>query len=87
MAAATGFTAENPTTQQLLDTLWQFKGQKFTQLGGLVGPLTFQKGGNPKIPYCLFAGISNAANTGWAKSIDKPSCTNVVAPSDPQNQA
>jgi branched-chain amino acid transport system substrate-binding protein len=85
VAAASGLTADNPTTQQLLDTLYLFKGQKWTTLGGLNGPLTYNKGGFPKIPYCLFAAVSNAANTGWAKVVSKPTCTNVTAPSDPQN--
>jgi branched-chain amino acid transport system substrate-binding protein len=84
VAASSGLSADNPTTKQLLDTLYSFKGQKFTTLGGLTGPLTYREGSTPKVPYCLFAGIGNADNTGWAKSIDKPSCTNVVAPSDPQ---
>jgi branched-chain amino acid transport system substrate-binding protein len=87
VAAAAGLSADNPTTQQLLDTLYTFKGQKFTTLGGLTGPLTFNKGGLPKIPYCLFAAVSNDANTGWKTVISKPTCTDVTAPSDPQNQA
>lgn len=87
VAASAGLTAENPTTQQLLETLWTFKGQKFTELGGLTPPLTYQKDGIPKIPYCLFAAISNAENTGWAKAVSKPVCTKITAPSDPQNRA
>jgi branched-chain amino acid transport system substrate-binding protein len=87
VAASSGLSADNPTTQQLLDTLYTFKGQKFTQLGGLTGPLTFRAGSTPKVPYCLFAGIGNAENTGWSKSIDTPKCTNVIAPSDPQKNS
>ncbi len=84
VAAAAGLSAENPTTQQLLDTLWSFKGQKWTTLGGLTPPLTFVKDGNPRVPYCLYAAISNADNTGWAKAVSKPVCTDLLAPSDPQ---
>jgi branched-chain amino acid transport system substrate-binding protein len=87
VAAAAGLSADNPTSQQLMDTLYTFKGQKFTTLGGLTGPLTYNKGGIPKIPYCLFAAISNKANTGWETVVSKPTCTDVTAPSDPQNQA
>ncbi len=84
VAAAAGLSAENPTTQQLLETLWTFKGQKWTTLGGLTPPLTFRKNGNPSVPYCLWTGISNAENTGWASGTSKPSCTDLIAPSDPQ---
>ncbi|HVE24885.1 MAG TPA: ABC transporter substrate-binding protein [Sporichthya sp.] len=87
VAAAAELSPTNPSTQDLLKVLWQFKGQKFTELGGMTAPLTFQEGGAPKVPYCLFAGIVNAADNGWAKSIDKPTCTKILAPSDPQNQA
>ncbi|WP_019877557.1 ABC transporter substrate-binding protein [Sporichthya polymorpha] len=86
VAAAAELPAENPTTADLLKVLYQFKGQKFTELGGLTGPLTFNEGGTPKVPYCLFAGIANADNTGWAKAISKPKCTNKFAPSDPQGK-
>jgi branched-chain amino acid transport system substrate-binding protein len=86
VAASAGLSAENPTTQQLLDTLWTFKGQKWTTLGGLTPPLTFVKDGNPRVPYCLYAAISNADNTGWAKAVSKPVCTDILAPSDPQAQ-
>ncbi len=84
VAASAGLSAENPTTQQLLDTLWTFKGQKWTTLGGLTPPLTFGKDTNPRVPYCLYAAISNADNTGWAKAVSKPVCTDLLAPSDPQ---
>ncbi|HUR03720.1 MAG TPA: ABC transporter substrate-binding protein [Nonomuraea sp.] len=86
VAAAAGLSAENPTTQQLLQTLWTFKGQKWTTLGGLTPPLTFRENGNPSVPYCLWTGISNAENTGWASGTSKPSCTDLIAPSDPQKQ-
>jgi branched-chain amino acid transport system substrate-binding protein len=84
VAASAGLSAENPTTQQLLETLWTFKGQKWTTLGGLTPPLTFRENGNPSVPYCLWTGISNPENTGWASGTSKPSCTNLLAPSDPQ---
>ncbi|HVE25913.1 MAG TPA: ABC transporter substrate-binding protein [Sporichthya sp.] len=86
VAASAGLSAENPTTQQLLDTLWTFKGQKWTTLGGLTPPLRYQENGNPRIPYCLFTAISNADNTGWVKGVSTPVCTDLVAPSDPQAQ-
>jgi branched-chain amino acid transport system substrate-binding protein len=87
VAAAAGLTAENPTTQQLLEGLWTFKGQQWTTLGGLTPPLTYVKDGNPRIPYCLFSAISNPTNTGWASSVSKSVCTKTLAPSDPQNAA
>ena len=86
VAAAAGLSAENPTTQQLLQGLWTFKGQKWTTLGGLTPPLTFRENGNPSVPYCLWTGISNAENTGWASGTSKPTCTDLIAPSDPQLQ-
>ncbi len=85
VAAAAQLSPTNPTTADLLNGLWQFKGQKWTELGGLNGPRTFVENGMPKVPYCLFAGISNADNTGWAKSVSKAVCTDKLAPSDPQN--
>ena len=87
VAASAELSPDNPSTQDFLRVLWQFKGQKFTELGGMTAPLTFAEGRNPRVPYCLFAGIVNADNTGWAKSIDKPTCTKVLAPSDPQANA
>ena len=84
VAAAAELSPTSPSTQDLLRVLYQFKGQKFTELGGMTAPLTFTEGGNPRVPYCLFAGIVNAENTGWAKSVDKPTCTKILAPSDPQ---
>jgi hypothetical protein len=85
VAASAGLSAENPTTQQFLETLYEFKGQKFTSLNGLLtSPLTFREGNTPKVPYCYFAAISNAANTGWATPVSKAICTNTIAPSDPQ---
>jgi branched-chain amino acid transport system substrate-binding protein len=83
VAAAAGLGA-NPTTADLLNGLWQFQGQKWTELGGMNGPRTFQRNGLPKVPYCLFAGISNADNTGWAKAFSTATCTSTIAPSDPQ---
>ncbi len=47
VAAAANLPAENPTTQDLLDTLFTFKGQSFTELGGLSGPKTFTEGASP----------------------------------------
>jgi branched-chain amino acid transport system substrate-binding protein len=88
VAASAGLSAQNPTTQQFLDTLYQFKGQKFTSLNGLLtSPLTFREGNTPKVPYCYFAAISNSANTGWATPVSKPICTDVIAPSDPQKNS
>jgi branched-chain amino acid transport system substrate-binding protein len=87
VAASAGLSAENPTTQQLLNTLWTFKGQPWTTLGGLTPPLTYGKDQNPRVPYCLFAAISNADNTGWVKGVSKPVCTDLIAPSDPQYRA
>lgn len=86
MAASANISPENPTTQQILDTLWQFKGQKFTELGGLTGPRTFGKDQNPKVPYCLFAAVSKDDGTGWKSVTSKPNCTNIVAATDPQAQ-
>jgi branched-chain amino acid transport system substrate-binding protein len=82
VAASTKLTA-TPTTQQFLDALWTFKGSKSTTLGGLTAPLTFAKGGNPKVPYCLFAAISNSNNSGWQTPVSVPACTSARAPSDP----
>ncbi len=87
VAASAGLSAENPTTQQLLEGLWTFQGQQWTTLGGLTPPLTFGKDQNPRVPYCLYAAISNADNTGWVKAVSKPVCTDVLAPSDPQAKA
>jgi branched-chain amino acid transport system substrate-binding protein len=85
VAASAGLSAENPTTQQLLDTLWTFKGQKWTTLGGLSGPRTFGKNVNPRVPYCLFGMVTNDTNDGWKSVDDKATCTNVLSKSDPQN--
>jgi len=84
VAASAQLSPTNPTTEQFLDALYQFKGQSFTTLGGLTTPRTFTRDGFPKVPYCLFAAISNADNTGWSTVISKPTCTDVLAPSDPQ---
>jgi branched-chain amino acid transport system substrate-binding protein len=84
VAASAMLTPENPTTQQFLDALWTFKGQKFTELGGLTGPRTYGKDQNPKVPYCLFNAIANDTNTGWKSVRDTATCTTTVAPSDPQ---
>jgi branched-chain amino acid transport system substrate-binding protein len=85
VAASAELSATNPTTQQFLDALWEFKGQKFTELGGLAGPRTFGKDQNPRVPYCLFNAIGNDTNTGWKSVADKPTCSKVVAASDPQH--
>ncbi|WP_344607478.1 ABC transporter substrate-binding protein [Sporichthya brevicatena] len=85
VAASTKLT-ENPTTAQFLDALYEFKGQKFTELGGLSGPLTFNKGGTPKVPYCLYGATSDKANKGWGSVDTKLQCTDVIAPSDPQSK-
>jgi branched-chain amino acid transport system substrate-binding protein len=83
VAASAGLSPTNPTTQQLLEALWTFKGQKFTELGGLAGPRTFVKDGIPRVPYCIYPLITNAENTGWKSWTSKPSCTDVITPSDP----
>ncbi|HEY2834848.1 MAG TPA: ABC transporter substrate-binding protein [Sporichthyaceae bacterium] len=84
LAAAAELSPTNPTTADLLTGLYTFQGQKWTGLGGLAGPRTFATGRNPRVPYCYFAAISNADNTGWASSIATPQCTDVLAASDPQ---
>lgn len=85
VAASAGLSAENPTTAQLLDALYEFKGQKFTNLGGLSpSPLTYAKGGNPRVPYCLYSQTTNAENNGWSSYRTKPVCTDVIAENDPQ---
>jgi branched-chain amino acid transport system substrate-binding protein len=86
VAASAGLSETAPTTQQLLDTLYTFKGQKFTELGGLSGPKSFSPDGRQKVPYCLFNAVSNDANTGWKSAQSKAECTTAVAPSDPQSQ-
>ena len=83
-AAGADLPAENPTTADLLRTLWQFKGQKFTELGGLSGPKTFGEGQNPRLPYCLFAAFSNADDTGWQTPTSKAVCTSILSSTDPQ---
>jgi branched-chain amino acid transport system substrate-binding protein len=86
VAAGTNLSA-NPTTQELLDNLYSFKGQAFTRLGGLTAaPLTFREGGLPKIPYCVFSTISNADNSAWASWDSKGVCTDLVTANDPQKR-
>jgi branched-chain amino acid transport system substrate-binding protein len=68
------------TTKELIDGLYALKGDT---LGGLTAPLTFRRGANPKIPYCLFAAISNKDGSGWQTPVSKPTCTTTRAPSDP----
>ncbi|HEY2834061.1 MAG TPA: ABC transporter substrate-binding protein [Sporichthyaceae bacterium] len=84
VAASAGLSPDKPTTQQLLDTLWQFKGQKFTELGGLTGPRTFGKDQNPRVPYCLFSAVSSDDDSGWKAVTHSPVCTDMVAANDPQ---
>jgi branched-chain amino acid transport system substrate-binding protein len=84
LAASANLSPEHPTTQQLLDALWTFKGQKFTELGGLTGPRSFGKDQNPKVPYCLFSAVSNDDDSGWKSVTHDPLCTDIVAPTDPQ---
>jgi hypothetical protein len=85
VAASTELT-DNPSTAQFLDALYQFKGQQYTTLGGLAPPLTFNKGGTPRVPYCLFGAQSNSNNTGWARVDATMKCTDKLAPSDPQSK-
>jgi branched-chain amino acid transport system substrate-binding protein len=88
VAAGAELSPTNPTTADLLRGLYQFQGQKWTTLGGLVGPRTFTEGKLPRAPYCLFAAISNADNDGWASSVSTAQCyPDVMAPSDPQANA
>lgn len=81
LVAASAKLGEKPTTQQVLDGLYSIKGNT---LGGLTAPLTFTKGeAKHKVPYCLFAAISNSDNSGWSTPTSKPICTSLRAPSDP----
>ena len=82
--AASSQIDANPTTAEFLNALYEFKGQKYTTLGGLAPALTFNKGGTPQVPYCLFGAQSNAQNTGWARVDSTMKCTDTLAPSDPQ---
>lgn len=86
VAASANLSPTAPTTHQFLDTLWQFQGQKFTELGGLSGPKWFAKDKFPRVPYCIFAAVANANNDGWTDVVDKPVCTSIIAPSDSMNQ-
>ncbi len=87
VAASANLPAENPTTQNLLDTLYEFKGQDFTKMGGLTSaPLMFERGGIPRIPYCHFHAVTNEANNGWSGYTSTPVCTKLLAPSDPQSR-
>ncbi|HEX3784237.1 MAG TPA: ABC transporter substrate-binding protein [Pseudonocardiaceae bacterium] len=84
VAASTNLSA-NPTTAELLNNLYTFKGQSFTTLGGLTpAPLSYSATGNPKIPYCLFSAVSNKANTDWGTSDSTAKCTDIIASNDPQ---
>jgi hypothetical protein len=85
VAAAANLSPTSPSAAQLIDALYSFQGQKFTELGGLAGPRSFYRTGNHKLPYCIWALISNDTNTGWKSWAKEPSCTDVVAPSDPQS--
>ncbi len=85
VAASTNLSA-NPTTAELLNNLYSFKGQSFTTLGGLTpAPLTYREGGIPKIPYCLYSAISNKENNKWASWDSTGKCTDLVASNDPQS--
>ena len=84
LVAASSQIDANPTTSEFLNALYEFKGQKYTTLGGLAPALTFNKGGTPQVPYCLFGAQSNAQNTGWARVDSTMKCTDTLAPSDPQ---
>lgn len=91
VAAATASPSISPskpvTTANLLDGLWQFKGQDWTNLGGLAPPLAFGKDKTPTVPYCVFAATSNQDNTGWAKVDTAIKCADFRVPSDPQASA
>ena len=88
VAAAAGLSAENPTTQQLLETLWTFKGQKWTTLGGLTPPLTFRRGRQPAASRTACAPGSPTPRTpaGPVASPSRPAPT-CIAPSDPQKHS
>lgn len=79
--------ADQPVKKEdFLNGLYQFKGQDWTTLGGLTGPLVFTKGKNPFVKYCLYGAQSNAKNDGWARAITTLSCTDQRAPSDPNQK-
>jgi branched-chain amino acid transport system substrate-binding protein len=80
--------ADQPVKKEdFLNGLYQFKGQDWTTLGGLTGPLVFTKGKNPFVKYCLFGAQSNAKNDGWERAITSLSCTDKRSPSDPNQKA
>ena len=86
VAAGTNLSA-NPTTQELLNNLYSFKGQDFTHLGGLTpATLTFRPDGNPTVPYCLFAVSSDATDSKWVNWDSTARCTDLVASNDPQHR-
>jgi len=79
--------ADQPVKKEdFLNGLYQFKGQDWTTLGGLTGPLVFTKGKNPFVKYCLYGAQSNAKNDGWGRAITTLSCTDQRAPSDPNQK-
>ena len=80
VAASAGLPSGDVTASDFLTGLYKIKGNN---LGGLTAPLTFTPGKNPKIPYCLFAAISNSDDSGWNTPTSKAACTDVRAPSDP----
>ena len=86
VAASQDLSPSGPTSAQFLQSLYQFKGQSYTTLGGMTAPLTFNQGGVPTVPYCLFAAVSNSTNTGWdtSKSVDHAVCTSATAPNAPK---
>jgi len=80
--------ADQPVkTQDFLKGLYQFKGQDWTTLGGLTGPLVFTEGKNPFVKYCLYGAQTNADNSAWARADINLSCTDARAPSDPNQKA
>jgi branched-chain amino acid transport system substrate-binding protein len=80
--------ADQPVkTQDFLKALYQFKGQDWTTLGGLAGPLVFTEGKNPFVKYCLYGAQSNEQNSGWARAETNLACTDLRAPSDPNQKA
>jgi branched-chain amino acid transport system substrate-binding protein len=80
VAASAGLPSGDVKSSDFIDGLYKIKGNN---LGGLTAPLTFTQGKTPKIPYCLFAAISNNDDSGWKTPTSKASCTDVRAPSDP----
>jgi hypothetical protein len=79
VAASKYLDPKTPTPDQFVKGLYEFKGQDWTKLGGLVAPLTYNQGGLPTVPYCGWAVISNADNSGWNPPVEKMTCSDITA--------